>query len=125
MTKPQSRPTTTTSTTTITPPTNAPITTIEQNVELIGEIEQQTTHRPPINRPWWSEYHTQRPEQQQSCKQGSYQASKENCQNYYLCKNGRYKKYSCKIGSQWNRYTNKCDTSRNANCNEHSKFCIS
>lgn len=115
VTEPQIQPSITTSTTT---------TTIEPTVEMISENEQVISHRPPANRPWWSEYHTQRPEQQQSCKPGSYQPSKDSCRDYYQCKNGRYRMYSCRRGLLWNRYTNKCDSSMNVNCNEPSKFCI-
>lgn len=118
-TRPTTVPTTRPTAEHTTEPQNRPTTTTGSNVELAGENEQTTTNnRPPTNRPWWSEYHTQRPEVQQPCKPGSYQASKDSCQNYYQCKNGRYRKYSCTTGSQWNRYAGKCDSPRNANCNE-------
>ncbi|XP_025423968.1 probable chitinase 10 isoform X2 [Sipha flava] len=131
VTNPQTRPPTTTASTTTTkaPPkktTTSTTTTTESNAEFENENEQpMTSHKPPVNRPWWSEYHTQRPELQQSCKPGMFQASKENCQNYYQCKNGRYRKYSCKKGSLWNRNINKCDMSRNVDCNESTNAEIS
>jgi len=103
--------------------TTSTTTTTEPTVDEVIENEQQTTTRKPsVNRPWWSEYHTQRPEQQESCKPGTYQSSKDSCQNYYQCKNGRYRKYSCKQGLLWNRNANKCDSLRNVDCNEPSEF---
>lgn len=125
------RPTATTESTTTKPqhqtrPTTTTTTTTGSTVETVSE-HQQTSHKPPGNRPWWSEYHTQRPEhqQQQSCKPGAYQSSKDGCQNYYYqCKNGRYRKYSCRGGLVWNKNANKCDSPRNANCNEPSELLL-
>ncbi|XP_008184295.1 probable chitinase 10 isoform X2 [Acyrthosiphon pisum] len=122
ITKPQTRPSTTTTTI---PPTTSTTTTTESNIDEIIEIEQQTTHKPSVNRPWWSEYHTQKPEQQEICKPGTYQSSKDDCQNYYQCKNGRYRKYTCKEGLLWNRNANKCDSLRNVECNEPTNSQIS
>lgn len=131
-TKPQTRPPTTTSTTTTITTTTTTTTRVPPaitTVDASGENRpQQTTHRPPhSNRPWWSEYHTQRPEQQQPqqpqqpqrpCKSGTFKPSADGCHNYYQCKNGRFRKYSCADGSLWNRNANRCDAPKNVNCNE-------
>ncbi|XP_050423223.1 probable chitinase 10 [Adelges cooleyi] len=116
-TKPQSRPTT--STTTEPALWTTPSVT-STSIESTTETQQHQTHSPPANRPWWSEQSTKRPDQQQrpqSCVEGSYKPSKESCQNYYQCKNGRYRRHSCKKGLLWNRSANKCDLSENTNCN--------
>lgn len=115
-TKPQTtRPTSTTTTT-------STATATESTIDAASENEEHASHKPPGNRPWWSEYHTQRPEPQQPCRPGTYQPSKDGCQNYYQCKNGRYRKYSCREGSVWNKNANKCDSPRNVNCNEPGEF---
>lgn len=125
ITRPQTSTTTTESTTTIKTPTTISTTTVTESTGgFESPNEQQTTHKPPTNRPWWSEYHTQKPEQHQPCKPGTYQPANDNCQTYYECKNGRYRRYSCRKGLSWNRNANKCDLSRNSNCNGPSEFFV-
>lgn len=129
-TNPQTRPPTTSSTTTTTTTTTTRVPLATTTVDVPGENgPQQTTHRPThSNRPWWSEYHTQRPGQQQPqqpqrpCKSGTFRPSADDCHSYYQCKNGRFRKYSCSDGSLWNRNMNRCDTPKNVNCNEPGEY---
>ncbi|XP_050540568.1 probable chitinase 10 isoform X2 [Daktulosphaira vitifoliae] len=112
-------------TTTPEPEVSTPSFLVNQTTEN-QQLLIQSTNRPPA-RPWWSEYPTTRPGQQgqqqnpRTCVEGSFKPSRESCQNYFKCKNGKYRRHSCKQGLLWNRYTNKCDLSEIVNCNNSGK----